>query len=103
CVESSASHPRREAELSTHLESITIDRPFEIRASDRIHDRFVIPESGPVRLIGTSLNGVGNKLSVSLLLLDVASSAIRAEYRDAWESARVVATTRPVESAEPDN
>jgi hypothetical protein len=36
-------------------------RTLEVRVSDAIHDRHVIPDSGPVLAFGMSLNGIGGR------------------------------------------
>lgn len=40
--------------LAVAAETVQLGRPFEIRVSDEIHDRFVIPDSGPVDHLGQS-------------------------------------------------
>lgn len=93
--------PQRTAALATALDTVRIERPFEIRASDTFHDRLVIPESGPVRFIGTSLSGVGKRLAVTAQIsADTASDALRAAFHDAWAHATLVASTARSEPVE---
>jgi hypothetical protein len=61
--------------------------------NDDFHDRFVIPDSGPVRQIGTSLNGVSKRLSVMVTMEDdAAAAAIKAAFEASW------ATATPIEA-----
>lgn len=64
--------------LKVALRDLSIDRPFAIRKSDVFHDRFLIPHTGPVWLLGTSLTGLGRRLSVMVRMDDeTMSNAIR--------------------------
>jgi hypothetical protein len=81
----------RTTELAVALASMKIDRPFEIRCSDQIHDRFVIPDEGRVRTIGSSLNHVGQRLSVTFELSESLSETVRAEFEQAWKQAQPLA------------
>jgi hypothetical protein len=68
------------------------DRPFEVRASDRFHDRFVIAANGEVRFLGTSLGGVGKRLSVTAQLsAGPAADAIRTTFETVWRDAEPIA------------
>ncbi len=79
------------AGLEASLPRLKFERSFEIRKSDVFHDRFVIPTNGPVWLLGTSLSGLGRRLSVMVELTDEAmSDAIRHEFTHAWEAAEPV-------------
>lgn len=74
--------------LKVALRDLSIDRPFAIRKSDVFHDRFLIPHTGPVWLLGTSLTGLGRRLSVMVRMDDeTMSNAIRLAFRNAWEDA----------------
>jgi len=76
------------AELEIALSTVNVGRPFAIRTSEAFHDRLIVPASGSVRLLGTSLTGLGNKLSVMVKLdEDSTSRAIRGEFETAWASA----------------
>ena len=76
------------AGLETTLPKLRLDRRFEIRKTDVFHDRFVIPSSGPVWLLGTSLSGLGRRLSIMVELTDEAlSGAVRDEFQLAWDAA----------------
>ena len=86
--------------LQQAVEGYRFDRPFEIRSSDDIHDRFIVPEQGPMRLIGTSLNGVGRRLAVTARVSDQTDMAIRAAVEKAWTRATLVAQGSPPDSSE---
>lgn len=79
------------ASLQVALAGLPLERDFEIRKSDVFHDRFVVPLAGPVWMLGTSLNGIGNRFSVMVQIDDpVLASSIRSEVEKAWEAAETV-------------
>lgn len=79
------------AELQQGLEDMKFDRALEVRSSPVFHDRFVIPDQGGVRLLGTSLSGVGKRFAVTTMLAAGAESeAIRRAFENAWDGAEVV-------------
>jgi hypothetical protein len=85
------------AALRQALGDITLNRPFEIRLSDAFHDRFVIPTDGDVLQVGTSLTGVGRRLSVMVNMGDdAAARAVRTAFEDSWSNAE---SLKPVPSA----
>lgn len=94
-VERVLTGPRPEARLAalgTAVTAYQFNAPFEVRITDEIHDRLVIPVSGPVRFIGTSLGGVGRRLAVSGQMSDDAvSAALRVTFEQEWERAQVLA------------
>jgi hypothetical protein len=66
----------------------SMPREFEIRTSNAFHDRFVIPTEGAVLQIGTSLTGVGKRLSVLVNMGDdAAAQAVRKAFEEAWSGA----------------
>jgi hypothetical protein len=76
------------AGLETSLPKLRLDRDFEIRKCDVFHDRFVIPDTGPVWLLGTSLSGLGRRLSMMVELADESlSEVIRSEFHRVWSDA----------------
>jgi hypothetical protein len=82
--------------LAVALDSVTVTRPFQVRKSNVFHDRFVIPDEGPVWLLGTSVSGLGHRLAVMVKLADEAlSGAIRAEFEQEWDRAEVVGPKPP--------
>lgn len=57
-----------------------------------LHDRFFIPDSGPVLVFGSSLNSITKRPGVVTPLSDGAASvAIRRAYGDLWTRATVIA------------
>lgn len=69
------------------------DRHLEVRRSTAIHDRYFIPDAGPVLMLGMSLNGVGKKVGAIAELGDEASSLIRKAHEKLWEEALVIEPT----------
>jgi len=62
-----------------------------IRTSDVFHDRFVIPDAGPIWLLGTSLTGLGKRLALMVEVEDeTVSSAIRTRFEEEWSQAAPV-------------
>lgn len=67
----------------------------QVRTSDEIHDRLVIPDHGdnPIRTLGTSLNGVGRKkITVFSKPSEIIASALRGAYAEIWERACTINT-----------
>jgi hypothetical protein len=85
--------PSRVAGLATGVTQLKLDRPFEIRTTDDIHDRFVIPRTGDVDSLGTSLTGVGKRLSVMVRLKEPTASLIRTRHEAAWEGGKSLGPT----------
>jgi hypothetical protein len=77
--------------LQQAITDLRVTRPLEIRASDSFHDRFIIPAEGPVRFLGTSLNGVGRRLAITGRLSDEGpSDAIRQTFERTWSDAEPI-------------
>ncbi len=74
--------------LGVALDRLQLERPFEIRVSDEIHDRFVIPSAGPVDSIGTSVGGIGRRFSVMVRIASPIADDIREGHERMWEAAR---------------
>lgn len=91
------SDSKKLTELEVGLGLVATPRRFEVRKSGDIHDRFVIPDNGPLWTIGTSLTGVGNKLSMMVQLSDESdfAQAIRGRFEHMWINAEVVAVLDP--------
>lgn len=88
--------------LRSAVEKMVPDRLFEVRVASReVHDRHLIPDSGPVQFIGSSLNGLGKAATVIGTIPD-ASNAIRSVYEDIWLKSSVLALIQP-ESNESEN
>lgn len=61
---------------------------IELRASNELHDRLVVPDSRDIHTLGTSLNGVGRKkITTFAPAADAAQDALRAAYADIWKRA----------------
>jgi hypothetical protein len=75
------------AGLATAFDTIALDRSFEVRVSDEPHDRFVVPASGPVDQLGTSLSGVGNRFAVMTTIQPPAADALRDACEIMWTKA----------------
>lgn len=60
---------------------------LEIREVPEVHDRFVIPESGGVATLGTSLTGLDKHFSVMCKLEDPFGEMIRRWHRTKWSEA----------------
>lgn len=75
------------AELATAFDSFPDEQRPELHVSDRIHDRYVIPKSGSVEMLGTSLSGVGKKFTAMTRVHPPGSDAIRAAYESIWSEA----------------
>ena len=68
--------------------TITPNRPFEVRVSKEPHDRLVIPKSGPVDALGTSLSGVGRKFSVMFEIRQPEADGVRQAANEMWDKAQ---------------
>lgn len=77
--------------LASGLAALPAERPIEIRLGDNLHDRFFIPPAGPVRGLGTSLNGVGKRSTTLLTTIGHdAGDVIRKLFNDKWRDAEVL-------------
>lgn len=70
--------------LATGLASVPNDRPLEVRMTDDLHDRYLIPREGPALMLGASLGGIGKRVSTLTTLGDVASQALRDAHEALW-------------------
>lgn len=86
--------------LSTALDQLSVEPPFEVRRNDDIHDRFVIPDSGPVLALGTSMGGIGRRFSVMVTLKPPTADQVREAMGAAWADADVVTRVAAVENGE---
>lgn len=64
------------------------DRPLELRASDDLHDRFVVPSEGPLEAVGTSLNSAHRHLTTYVTIEGAEASVLRDHLEGLWASAR---------------
>lgn len=82
---------KRTGAVAVALEQLPPSRPFEVRVHDDVHDRYVIPGSGPVDSIGTSLGGVGKRFTVMTRHEEPMASTIRATHEALWNAATLLA------------
>ena len=81
----------RKAELAVAVRRLGANREVEIRASSAFHDRFVFGDDGHVHVMGTSLNGVGVRLSVMVRLEEAeVVGAVKSAFESAWTNGEVV-------------
>jgi hypothetical protein len=79
------------AGLAVALKSVSSERPFEVRKSAAFHDRLVIPDQGPLWFLGTSLTGIGKRLSLMVRLDDEEmGNALRRVFKETWDMAEPV-------------
>lgn len=79
--------------MTTYLDSPSMLRPIEVRASGGLHDRLMAADSGEVHTVGTSLNGIGRVTTVITPLPTIAAAAMAAEAQAHWSSAETVGPT----------
>lgn len=88
--------------LRVGVESLTLDRPFEVRvAGHELHDRCLIPDSGDVQVIGSSLNSIGKVLTVFGPIHD-GGGQIREAYESMWRNAECLAVCGEKSTGEPE-
>lgn len=78
--------PKRDG-LALALRESVADR-LDIREVSEVHDRFVIPESGVVATLGTSLTGLDKHFSVMCVLEEPFSGMVRDWHRAKWGEAK---------------
>ncbi|MDS1116385.1 hypothetical protein RD149_21815 [Gordonia westfalica] len=80
------------AAMQTYLDSPSLSRHVEVRSSMELHDRLLIAddEEEPILTLGTSLNGVGRKLTVLSPVPSSEHSTLRDAYETIWENAELV-------------
>lgn len=83
---------RELAAMQTYLDSPSLSRDIEVRCSMELHDRLLIAddEEEPILTLGTSLNGVGRKLTVLSPVPSSEHSTLRDAYETIWENAELV-------------
>lgn len=87
---------REVAAMQTYLDSPSLARPVEVRSSTELHDRVLIATDGSVLTLGTSLNGVGRKLTVLSPIPPNQNGVFRDTYEKIWDNATLVGP-QPVE------
>lgn len=97
------------AELEIALDSASLPRPIQIRASGdtAIHDRLIVGEHGEVWSLGASLNSIGSVNTMIIPVPEVGATAIRAQAEELWGKAELVGMSqgshRPSDSKEQAN
>ena len=89
--------PEARTELTLGLPRLKPPRRFEVRTVPKsaLHDRFVVPRTGDVLGLGTSLNGLGSgKLSVVVKHSDQAG-VIRGACEERWRGATPIVSPAP--------
>ena len=80
------------AGLQTAVEQLLLPRAFEVRVASReLHDRYLIPPSGPITLLGSSMNSIGRVVTAMTPLSDGAED-LRQTYENLWDGSRVLAS-----------
>jgi hypothetical protein len=80
------------AGLQTSVEQLLLPRAFEVRVASReLHDRYLIPPSGPITLLGSSMNSIGHVVTAMTPLSDGADD-LRRTYENLWDGSRVLAS-----------
>lgn len=86
--------------MAIYLESVK-ERSVEVRSSINLHDRYLVPDAGPLLMLGASLNGVGRNTTVLTVLPDAAAEAIKRECQRLWEDSEPVATSTLMDVEDP--
>lgn len=93
----------RQGAIATLLASTGISRSFEVRLSDRLHDRTIVGGDGRVWTIGKSLNGVGGRSGTVLSPVpSAAATALAKEAEDIWSEASILASSDDAREANSD-
>jgi hypothetical protein len=87
--------------LKLGVESLQIDRPFEVRVATReVHDRYLIADEGEVQFVGTSLNSLG-RTSTAMGKVHDGAVQLRELYEKVWrESSPLASAGRTAEPRE---
>lgn len=83
----------RVAAIEQALADYRTDRPFEVRVddNDEYHDRYLIPDDGPIWALGTSVSGVGDRHSAMVEIKDQSVvRTLRSNFERVWKDARVL-------------
>ncbi|ODR15989.1 hypothetical protein BHQ23_31490 [Mycobacterium gordonae] len=84
-------HKRVVASMRAYLDSASLPRRVEARASTALHDRVLIADAEEqVLTLGTSLNGVGKVTTVLSPMPEKAREVLRADYAQLWNDAELV-------------
>lgn len=82
-----------QADMAELGETLSIQVRFD--KSDHLHDRCLISDEGYVALLGTSLSGIGNKLSTLVRLNPESAAQYRQDVNSLWDKAEVLKPVAP--------
>lgn len=86
--------------LATGLAALPESRSLLVRFVDDLHDRYLIPHGDEaVLMLGSSLGGVGKKVSTLTTLGAVASQALREAHESLWQDGTPIEPTRVASDA----
>lgn len=88
--------------MQAYLDSPSLGRRVEVRASVELHDRVLLADDEDVLTLGTSLNGVGRTTTVMTPIPSPARETLRVEYERLWTEATLVGPP-PIEAEDEDN
>lgn len=86
----------------SHVASLVADQArFELRfLADELHDRWLFPAKGDLRMLGSSLNSIDKRPGVIVPLSEPAAvKAIRSDYGGLWKKAKPIDPPKAVEDA----
>ncbi|MCC4247482.1 hypothetical protein [Microbacterium testaceum] len=97
---------RTERKRLEHLRRILPEVPsiaIRVAGKSALHDRFFMPDQGPVFVLGSSLNSISKRPGVITPVADaLASGAMRNEYEELWKQAEPLEPQGPTgEKPEP--
>lgn len=78
------------AAMQTYLDSQSLARHVEVRASTEVHDRILLTDDGTVLTLGTSLNSVGRTTTVLTPMPSNAGAFLRNTSEEIWGNATLV-------------
>lgn len=78
------------AAMQTYLDSPSLPRHVEMRASTELHDRILLTDDETVLTLGTSLNSIGRTTTVLTPMPPTAGDVLRAKYEQIWDTGSLV-------------
>lgn len=85
--------------MRAYLDSASLARRVEVRASTELHDHVLIADDGDLLTVGTSLTGVGRRTTVMTPIPSPARESLKDVYEQLWKDASLVGP----QPAEPEN
>lgn len=84
--------PKQESSVLAHAIGALAKegKNISIRRARDLHDRYVIPPEGGIVMLGTSLNGIGKKISTVTTIGDGPSELLRKHYEEVWVKAEIL-------------